>query len=140
MWQAMTMRRETTPDFSYIRLTTIMHRARMPDKPDEEFLSFVKNINEQCRQHSMAWETYLSRLDVLTFPTVTAGETHQASIDCSTRNRITAEDKREAFGELRRFLSAFISCLEKTPPRQAMLLSIMNLRLSQSPNTGKPQI
>ncbi|MDR1259128.1 MAG: hypothetical protein LBK65_07630 [Tannerellaceae bacterium] len=105
-----------------------MHRAAILEKPDEDFLSFAKNINEQCRKHSEEWQIDRDRLDSLAVLVAAADVAFQASGNHATRNQITTVTKKTAFGELKRFLSGFINYLSGSTTVPDYALAEMHLR------------
>jgi hypothetical protein len=105
-----------------------MYRISTLRKPDGEFISLANTIYEQCTQHSTEWNIDAERLTTLNTLIDHASTAYTANADRANRNHITSTNKRQAFAELRNFLSPFVDYLEGNLSIPDEALIIMGLR------------
>jgi hypothetical protein len=101
--------------------------------PDEEFLAYAKNINEQAKKMGTDWFIDDKRLSPLTGLLENAQKAYNENSNPMTRNRATAIKKNETFGELKHFLSLFINYVESTDTVPDWGLELMRLRPRSHP-------
>jgi hypothetical protein len=105
-----------------------MHRKSTLERPDNEFIALANTIEAQCSEHAEEWDIDTERLSTLRSLTATAGDAYEKNSDRATRNHLSVTRKKNAFRELRLFLSPYINYLlgNLSVPEEA--LATMSLR------------
>ncbi|MDR1097510.1 MAG: hypothetical protein LBL57_05200 [Tannerella sp.] len=105
-----------------------MYNVGYFDQTDEDFIAHVNTILDQCTLNKEVWMLDPERLSTLTYLTTSANTAYKANIDKAKRNLLTSAHKKAAFGELKPFLSLFVSYLEITSSVPDEALESMSLR------------
>ncbi|MDR2121237.1 MAG: hypothetical protein LBP64_10270 [Tannerella sp.] len=87
-------------------------RSGTLERPDADFLALANTIYSQCSQHILEWVIDGDRFNEFDSLLKAANGAYEANSDKATKNAMTSAAKKAAFGELRRFLGAFIDYLE----------------------------
>ena len=82
------------------------YRGYMP-APDAEFIPWAKNITAQCRANESKWNLENAQVVKLIELMESAEAAWEAHTNPETANRRTAAEKKQAFSELKRYLSMF---------------------------------
>jgi hypothetical protein len=85
-------------------------RTTQPTK-DADFISWARNINDECTLRQMEWHLDPDQVMQLNMLSGNADAAYQANLNPETANRRTAANKRTSFTVLKRFLSTFINVL-----------------------------
>ena len=97
-------------------------------KPDAQFIALANMIYEQCSEHAVEWTVDTHRLETCATLLAAANAAYEANSDRATCNAVTANTKKAAFVELKRFLANFIGYLEVNMSVPNAALVAMGLR------------
>jgi hypothetical protein len=97
-------------------------------QPDAQFVAFIKDFYDYVEGHQVSWGLNDNLVKQLKSLTGSATHFYEKNMAPSTRNHLTAVDKKHAFGELKHFLSLFINALEGNPEVTDEDLDEMGLR------------
>jgi hypothetical protein len=108
-----------------------MQKISSFEQPDAEFLAHAGTVYTQCNDHSADWKVDETRLSTLSVLLDGASSAYRTNLDPATHNRVTSTHKKQAFGELKHFLSLFVDYLEGNLSVPDEALALMQLRPRQ---------
>ncbi|MDR2470271.1 MAG: hypothetical protein LBD27_07330 [Tannerella sp.] len=84
-----------------------MHYQGYMPTPDAEFIPWAKNITAQCRANESKWNLEQTQVLKLSDLMENAEASWEANTNPETANRRTSAEKKQAFSELKHYLSMF---------------------------------
>ena len=85
--------------------------SRTQPTKDADFIAFAVNLDADCSSAAPAWELDTTKVAEMNRLSRAADVAYRANINPETANRQTAATKREAFANLKVFLSTYIPVL-----------------------------
>jgi hypothetical protein len=103
------------------------HRSTL-NKTDPDFIAFANAIGKECTDHQTEWGIDANKIADLQHLLDEANQAYAINKDRVKKNAGTAADKRQAFANLKHFLSRFINYLEATDTVPDIALAALHLR------------